>query len=134
MIYIKNANTNSLKRLLSKGWAGDYQSFVETYNDKECKDIECGRARRSFEDLLEISRTYFPETTEIELAKTLQELGNKHNLIASFCGDINKLVFWKWVFIKPYKNDLLHYVDDSKRDTKGNSPYSANDIQELINS
>lgn len=132
MIYIKNPITTSLEDLLCGGWPGHNQNFVETYKDEECTDTQCGRARRSFEDLLEISRTYFPETTEIELAKTLQELGNKYNLIATFCGDINKIVFWRWDTVKSYKNDLFHFIEDSKRNTKGNSPYSANDIQDLI--
>lgn len=64
--------------------------FKETYFDKECTKRQCHCARRSFYDLLDICKTYFPKTTEEELAHLLV---NEENLCSFYCSDIQKVVF-----------------------------------------
>lgn len=128
MIYLKEPNTNSLKDLISKGFCKIGGRFVETYHDEDCNIRQCREANRSFEDLLEISQTYFPETTPKILIDTLQEIHNTEGgLVCMFCSDIDKPVFYK------YSNtySLFYYVSDGSK--KGNSPYCVNDFKELLN-
>lgn len=54
--------------------SNNFGKFPETFHNKECTYFQCHAARRSFEDLFDISQTYFPETTEEELAKLLFQL------------------------------------------------------------
>ncbi len=61
-----------------------------TFADAELTQYECVGARRSFEDLLTITRTYYPETTEIELMGILREL----NIGYWYCPDVRKIVFF----------------------------------------
>jgi hypothetical protein len=69
---------------------GSHRSYARpTYKDTGCSIIECKAERRSFEDLLCLAQTYFPETTEVQLMSVLKEL----NLRYYFCSDIRKLVF-----------------------------------------
>lgn len=60
-----------------------------TYVDKQCTKIDCSRARRSFEDLLCLTKTYFPSATECDLMRALKN----QNLYFDFCRDIHKIVF-----------------------------------------
>lgn len=60
-----------------------------TFKDPECTKVECIAERRSFEDLLALARTYFPETKETDLMSVLIELGMKYYE----CSDIGKIVF-----------------------------------------
>lgn len=105
-IYLKipiGTEINNIKELLGVLYSNniyndinDYYS-ITTYYDKECTLIECSKLRRSFEDLLEICRTYFPSTTEEDLMK---ELLDSTYLKWSKCGDINKIVFYGLGFYK----------------------------------
>lgn len=65
--------------------------FNTTYFDKECTKQQCHSARRSFYDLLDICKTYFPKTTEEELAHFLV---NEQNISCFYCRDIQKVVFY----------------------------------------
>lgn len=60
-----------------------------TYKDKDCTKVECAAGRRSFEDLLCLAQTYYPETTEVDLMNVLAKIGIKFY----FCNAIRKLVF-----------------------------------------
>lgn len=133
-IYLRNPDTSSLENLIKEGFSQHSYQFVETYFDEECLNVQCRTARRSFEDLWEIAKTYFPETTEVILAKTLQNLFNKSFLLLSYCSDIRKAVFWPYPELKNKAGSLLHYVAEECKDTKGQSSYSARDIEALANS
>ena len=92
-IYINNGNKqNSLKDLIDLLYSGELGRTIlasETYSDEACTVKECRPARRSFEDLLRIAKTYFPDTDEKDLMSTLKELEMRF----WFCGDIEKFVF-----------------------------------------
>lgn len=60
-----------------------------TYTGVKCTRVECNAGRRSFEDLLTLARTYFPDTTEEELMKVLKSIRIKFY----FCNQIKKAVF-----------------------------------------
>lgn len=88
-IFFENPNTESLKHLIGSFYpTGNYYS-KPTYRDEKCTILEFKQGRRSFEDLLIISRTYFPDTTEIELMKALRD----NNLKFYRCGYLKKIVF-----------------------------------------
>src|SRR4051812_32433503 len=61
-----------------------------TFEDEAFGNCECFSARRSFEDLLVISRTYFPNTTEVELMQVLKDLDAQF----WYCSDVRKFVFF----------------------------------------
>ena len=70
---------------------GQRRSYaMVTYSDEACERAECFGGRRSFEDLLCLAKTYFPETTETELMDVMKEL----ELTFYFCSDIHKIVFF----------------------------------------
>jgi hypothetical protein len=60
-----------------------------TYKDKACTKVECSAGRRSFEDMLVLARTRFPNTTEKCLMKALKELKLKFY----YCHQIHKAIF-----------------------------------------
>ena len=63
---------------------------VKTYHDEFFKHIQCrAGSRRSFEDLLSIAKTYYPETTEEELMQSLINI----RINFYYCHDISKIVF-----------------------------------------
>lgn len=88
MIYFKQAKgAIDVEDLFKKGFAEGY--FHKTYTDPECTSEQCHFARRSFKDLVEIAQTYFPETTEEQVANALVD---KYKCF--FCGGIKKWVFF----------------------------------------
>jgi hypothetical protein len=93
MIYFKEAEgSTTLLELLNRGFSGPLNLFVETFLDPEYSVIQTNAfKRRSFSDLLEIARTYFPDTTEKELMLALKEA----KTIAVFCGEVKKVTFKK---------------------------------------
>lgn len=90
-IYFKNAEkTTTLEELLRLGYADDMY-FTETFADSEFKFQQCGaKSRRSFEDLLAIANTYFPNTTEEDLMLALTKL---KFIKFYYCWDVEKIVF-----------------------------------------
>ena len=101
MIYFEGGDkAKNLQELLELGFSyyaaycapGMYK-FKHTFLDKECTRHDCWYARRSFGDLLEITQTYFPETTEEDLAYSL--IYKLKDSYARLCHEINKVVFYK---------------------------------------
>ena len=45
--------------------------FKPTYTNKECTLLDCNAKRRSFEDILDVVQTYFPNKTEEDLNQAL---------------------------------------------------------------
>ena len=87
-IYFRNPNTTTLKTLLQSLYSIDGYT-VPTFFDENCTKYQCRGHRRSFEDLLLISKTYFSNTTKEELLKCLISM----NMKFYFCSNINKIVF-----------------------------------------
>lgn len=135
-IYLKEPELTSLSSLIFNGFSElvpyhRFYKFVTTYNDEECTKLECNPARRSFEDLLKIGRTYFPETTEGELISVLYELHKRFGIGAFWCPDIRKYVFYN----RQAKSDIKFIVMNNgiyDKSEKGNGEYSYNDLIKLI--
>ena len=124
---------NSLRdliRSLYTNQSGSKRDYARpTYHDKDCTRLECSAFRRSFEDLLTLARTYFPDTTKKELMLVLVDL----DLSWTFCGDIGKIVFYyigsddicARDFEATIKRTHLKYTDDT---------YTAKALLDIYNS
>lgn len=72
---------------------------VETYKDKECIELECGKDKfRSFDALLEIINTYYPDTTPKQLMHELlvldiRKYDKRYYPYLIFCEDIDNITF-----------------------------------------
>jgi len=123
----KPENMTGIKELLQNGYSGKYDgNFKPTYSDPKCQNQECHPARRSFDDLLTICKTYFPKTTQKELAKTLFELNEEIGLGGSYCITINKPVFFK----RGIKN-INSFMFNNRETVKGKSKFSFSQIKSL---
>ncbi len=105
------ASPRDLINFLFSNGRGESTIFARaTYYDFKCKKIQCLPSRRSFEDMLALVRTYFPNTRETTLAKIIR---NK-NLNYSYCGDINKIVFRNgpdyFSYPVEYESNLKQYM------------------------
>lgn len=124
-LYIRDGNTfTTLAHLMSRGFSqSSWGYFATTFLNANCTEQEDKQRRRSFDDLLVIARTYFPETTEEELAKVLT---TTKGLRALFCNDIKKIVF-----VKDYGNSSFTINSGYGLEIKGASNYSGEDIYRL---
>lgn len=78
---------------------------IETYYDKECTTIQCVSGKyRSFDDLMLLAKTYYPDTTPADLMRELLllEKAGRHDsfgdgtcpkltLLMGNCADINRI-------------------------------------------
>jgi hypothetical protein len=69
------------------------KQFIKTYSDKKLTVLQSKPAFRSFSDLLAICQTYFPGTTETELALVLERLARNEGVYGQYCNLIDKPVF-----------------------------------------
>lgn len=88
-----------LKKLFSFNWNNTINSTVQTYYDINCKGIQCyTRKKRSFDDILECTQTYFPNITPKELFKLLLTLniktknGKTASLFLTNCRSIRRII------------------------------------------
>lgn len=126
-IYLKEPDLTDLKSLIQYGYSANGY-FVTTFEDKELTKVQYhSRARRSFEDLLAISRTYFPETTEVDLMKVLIEIKIKYY----FCGSTRKIVFHYNGNHYLNKEHLNDFKEHSKELTYKDSTYTIDDLIEI---
>lgn len=132
-IYFKDGyKAKSLKELLTLLYPGTYVKM--TFLDPECTEYQChGSARRSFEDLLAISNTYF-ETSEKELMKVLLDL----NFNFYKCEEIKKIVFHfvdGYPKIKDFDETYIENSDNKivDEDNYCEGTYLPSRLQEIIN-
>ena len=141
-IYIlgkKPETINELLRTLYSYVTNDNSIFkaIETYSDEECLTPQCSTCKnRSFDDLMCIVNTYFPDTNEATLITELMNLmitgdNNKYFCWIMFCSDIHKPVINYWL-----EESFARFVrtSDLKLSNEyGDSNYSAAEILSLIN-
>lgn len=123
-IYFKEADQcETLDVLLANLFSFEGYS-KETYYDPEFKHSQCKElSRRSFEDLLSISNTYFPNTTEEQLMQSLNSVGIRFY----HCNDINKIVFhFNWH--TAISNGFMSYAGCNIRD----GSYTAKELQTIL--
>lgn len=103
-IYIEGETPQTLRELLKRLFNYKYDGMVKTvatYYDQNCTDEQCDEDRyRSFDDVLELTQTYFPQITKEELIRTLISLdiidavGRKMYFFMSSCSDIRRVVIY----------------------------------------
>jgi len=127
-LYTKTERKPTLYEYLDTCFAdaepGKDGNFEETFLDPECTQREFRRARRSFEDLLIISRTLYPKTSEKALARMIFKLAKNKGLYAYPCGSANRIVFKK-------SSDRTLWQHINNMDWKGGGQYSRRDIEAL---
>ena len=128
-LYYKGAeDAKTLKSLIKNAFLHG-SGFPQTFTNKKYEGNQCrAGANRSFGDLFRLSRTYFPKTTQEELAKLIFELGREIKLYAQFCHTVNKVVFRKSY---TYQNISLEQYIDGYKDRVGADKYSFNMIKKL---
>lgn len=115
-----------LTELLCYGFSNTiYGFFMPTFKDVDLTILDYKSGRRSFYDLYEIATTYFPLTTEAELAYILI---NKLYLRAFICPNINKIVF---VQDSSKKTCEWTPMDNKDPDDKDGTNLSFSDILQL---
>ena len=84
-----------------------------TYNNKECTGLQCiSNKRRSFEDIVDLCKTYFHNATDKkiaqELEKFIKEVKTTKNLNCGFlyCPNVSK-----WVFT-PISSNKVRYCNN----------------------
>ena len=100
MIYFKGGDKFRTLYTLMKHYLNYYNPT--TYSDPECTVQQCySFRRRSFEALLELARTYFPETTDEELIKTISRVSDffikkgKKRVWIHYCQTVGAVVVWR---------------------------------------
>lgn len=95
-IYVKikeGVKINNIKELIEYLYSkdgSDHHYSQKTYRDEGCTNTQCKGYRRSFEDLYDLSKTYFPNATKPELMSALMSIPR---LRWYRCNDIGKIVF-----------------------------------------
>lgn len=128
-IYLKEPNLTDLKSLINNGYSANGY-FVRTFNDETCISVQCrGGARRSFEDLLAISKTYFPKTTEVDLMKVLKQI----NIKFYFCSSVKKIVFHYLGIFNLEKNGFDQYLklENAKRILYSENTYTLKQLSNI---
>lgn len=132
MIYIKNA-----KRLKNEKFSDFFNRVFlnshyrpSTYYDKECLKTQCVTGKyRSFEDIVEIAKTYYPNISDKSVAKCIKENGKFSFL---YCNAVKN-----WTMPKGISNCEIPFLWDygnCKNFTdKIGDKYSFDMIQELMN-
>lgn len=100
MIYLKLKSKpkrlNTLLRKLFNDCSHGFFGTVETFKDEDCTELQCRAGKfRSFDDVFEVAKTYFPQTTEKKVVETLFKLkftyeGNRVKIFIANCHDIKK--------------------------------------------
>jgi hypothetical protein len=99
-------------------------SLCSTYFDKECTQIECEASkRRSFQALVEIAKTYFPDITLDEICDAIKAKG----LLYYTCHTIKKIVFhyagtYEFYDVKNIRNDIPKVEEELEEFLDNNFP------------
>ncbi len=130
-IYIKDAKrlkNETFEDFFKRVFLDKYNS-VSTYKDKECTQIQCYHTTyRSFEDILEIAKTYYHNISDKSLAKIISKYKSRSFL---FCPAVQR-----WVMcLSGGDGEFLYNYRDCKTFTNkvGNGQYSFDMIKELMN-
>lgn len=90
-----------LKRCYAKAHCGWEHKFTETYNNKECSLLQCDKRRRSFDDLLNVVKTYYPKVSDKHIAKQIEKLtkpysiNNKARLHFLYCPEADRWIMYE---------------------------------------
>ena len=128
-IYVKFAEENkpkTVREFLHKffsSYKDQYLRNVKTYLDKECTILQCNSDKyRSFDDIFELVKTYYPTVSIGTIFKILLTLKPKHNdivynLFMMSCSGIKKInclyVKFKGDKVRNYKEIISNITYDS---------------------
>jgi hypothetical protein len=101
-----------LKRCYSEGFTGYGHKFTTTYSNPECTEIQCVPCRRSFDDLLHVVKTYYPNVSNKHIAKQIEKL-TKHN-------SVNNSVRLNLLFCPHADRWIMYENSNCNIDWKGN--------------
>lgn len=138
-IYVKFAEEKkpkSIKEFLLIFYTTKYRNqfqqvyAVETFNDKDCVDLQSNHIRRSFDDMLELVKTYYPSTTPKILMHNLLRLEIPyHHIYLTNCNDMRR------IRISFYKNSYGFYANYESicNVTQMGSKYSWEHLLNMLN-
>lgn len=101
-----------------------------TYSDKKCFITQCDRTRRSFDDLLELTKTYYTSITPKTLMSKLLKLKPHKNSIIYLtnCSGMMKTRISFYIYgyeVRSYENIII--------ESKYNSKYSWKELFDMLN-
>lgn len=96
-----------------------------TYKDPGCNYLQCDKSYRSFDDILELVKTYFPEVTEKDVIKKLLSIRIIYNDIdgekllypnIGTCGTMNRIrfIYVKLATVNTSNDAYMRSMPDSK--------------------
>lgn len=100
MLYVKFKKPRTVKEFLNKFYQENpYNSYIlmasETYSDKECTKLQCVENKlRSYDDLFELIKTYYPSYTRKKLTLLLIKSNFNNKIIGGYfgsCAWMNKI-------------------------------------------
>ena len=137
-IYVKFAEESkpkTVREFLHKFFSSykeQYLRNVKTYSNKECTILQCNADKyRSFDDIFELVKTYYPTVSIGTIFKILLTLKPKHNdivynLFMMSCKDIKKI---NCLYVKFQGNNVKNY-----KEIISNTTYDSNyKYEELFN-
>jgi hypothetical protein len=136
-IYIKGNRPKTIDELLKRVFivanpnsSPNFHTSCDTYANKECTIVQCTMNRmRSFDDIYDIVKTYFPIVTPKSVMHKLLSLnikgsnGKNSYIELSNCGGMGKIR----VLYNLYQN-----ISDYKRVYKYDSKYSWDDLVSML--
>ena len=139
-IYVKFAEENkpkTVREFLHKFFSSykeQYLRNVKTYSDKECTILQCNSDKyRSFDDIFELVKTYYPTVSIGTIFKILLTLKPEHNqstynLFMMSCKDIKKI---NCLYVK-FKGDKVTNYSDIIQNVSYDSNYTYKELFDMI--
>ena len=139
-IYVKFAEENkpkTVREFLHKFFSSykeQYLRNVKTYSDKECTILQCNSDKyRSFDDIFELVKTYYPTVSIGTIFKILLTLKPEHNqstynLFMMSCSDIKKI---NCLYVK-FKGDKVTNYSDIIQNVSYDSNYTYKELFDMI--
>ena len=139
-IYVKFAEESkpkTVREFLNKFFSSykeQYLRNVKTYSNKECTILQCDSDKyRSFDDIFELVKTYYPTVSIGTIFKILLTLKPKHNdivynLFMMSCSDIKKI---NCLYVK-FQGDKVKNYKEIIQNTSYDSNYTYKELFDMI--
>ena len=139
-IYVKFAEESkpkTVREFLHKffsSYKDQYLRNVKTYSNKECTILQCDSDKyRSFDDIFELVKTYYPTVSIGTIFKILLTLKPKHdgtvyNLFMMSCSGIKKI---NCLYVK-FKGDKVKNYSDIMQNASYDSNYTYKELFDMI--
>ena len=139
-IYVKFAEESkpkTVREFLHKFFSSHRESYlrnIETYSDKECTILQCKANKyRSFDDIFELVKTYYPTVNVGTIFRILLTLKPKHNdivynLFMMSCDGIKKI---NCLYVK-FKGDKVKNYNEIIHNTSYDSNYTYKELFDMI--